>query len=75
MKLSSMLRKSTLIGLGVVSLTKTSAEKFARQLIKTGRVSEKEGKKLAKRLLKESKKHSARMQKAIETEVNKALKK
>jgi polyhydroxyalkanoate synthesis regulator phasin len=74
MKLSSLLRKSTLIGLGVASLSKKKADKLVKQLTKHGHVSEKEGRKLAKDLLNESKKHAKRLQNLIEKEVKKALK-
>jgi len=75
MDVSKWLRKSALIGLGIVSVTKSKAEKLAKELIKQGKVSETEGRKLAQQIVKETRKQSARVQKVVDKELKKALKK
>ena len=74
MNVQKWLRKSTLIGLGIVSMTKTKAEKLAKEMVKQGHINEKEGRKLATRILKETRKQSAKLQKTIDTQLKKALK-
>ena len=75
MNVRSWLRKSTLIGLGIVSVTKSKAEKLAKELMKQGHVSEKEGRKFAAQIVKETRKQGAQLQKVVDREVKKALKK
>ena len=75
MNVQKWLRKSTLIGLGIVSMTKTKAEKLAKEMVKQGHINEKEGRKLATRILKETRKQSAKLQKTIDAQLKKALKK
>ena len=55
--------------------TKSKAEKLAKELIKQGKVSETEGRKLAQQIVKETRKQSARVQKVVDKELKKALKK
>lgn len=73
MDVTDLLKKSTLLGLGFLSLTKKQADKLVRQLQKRTKMSTKEGEKLVKSLLKESKKQGAQLQKSIQKEVDNAL--
>ena len=73
MDAKDLLKKSTLLGLGFLSLTKKQADKLIKQLQKTTKMSTKEGEKLAKSLLKESKKQSAQLQKIVQQQVQTAL--
>jgi len=74
MKTGDLVKKSALIGLGALSITKEKIEKLVKHMEKQGHVSEKEGRTLVKQLLKQSKKHVGTMQKVIEKEVDRALK-
>lgn len=51
----SILRKALLLGIGAASLTKETAEEIARKVKKDYNLNEKEGRKLAKEILKGSK--------------------
>ncbi|MCX6778195.1 MAG: hypothetical protein NT157_04920 [Candidatus Micrarchaeota archaeon] len=66
----AMLEKLSLIGLGVVSMTKNRADAIAEELVKTGEVSAVEGRRLAQKLLKKS----ARQRGEAEVEIRKAVK-
>jgi polyhydroxyalkanoate synthesis regulator phasin len=73
MDMRKWLKKSAIMGLGIVSLTKKHAENLAKDLEKQGTISSKEGRKLANELMKESKKQSANLQRLIKSEVEKTL--
>lgn len=73
MDMSTWLKRSTLMGLGMLSLTRKKAGELVKELSKDGPLSEKEGKKLAQELLRESRKHGALLQKAVQRELSKAL--
>lgn len=74
MKTGDLVKKSALIGLGALSITKEKIEKLVKHMEKQGHVSEKEGRVLVKQLFRQSKKHVGKMQKVIEKEVDRALK-
>ena len=74
MQTKDLVKKSALIGLGALSITKEKIEKLVKHMEKQGHVSEKEGRILVKQLLRQSKKHVSKMQKVIEKEVDRALK-
>ncbi len=73
MDMSTWLKRSTLMGLGLLSLTKKKAAELANDLSKNGSLSEKEGKKLAQELLRESRKHTALFERLVRRELGKAL--
>ena len=73
MKLSDIVKKGALIGLGVASLTKEKAEQMAKELEKRGELSSKDTKKLIARLKGESTKQSSRLQKMVREEIAKAI--
>ncbi len=49
------LKKAALIGVGIVALTKEKIEEIAKDLVKKGEITEKEGKELVTDLLEKSK--------------------
>src|SRR3989338_7545192 len=73
--MKDLLRKSMLLGIGAASLTRKKAEKVARELVRKGAVSSREGETLVKKVLSETKKQQAKMRKTGEAEAKKALKK
>lgn len=73
--MKDVIKKSVLLGLGVGALTKEKAEKFVKELQKKGYLDVKEGKKLARELMAESKKAQKKVQTAVEKQVKAAVKK
>ena len=73
MDMAMWLKRSALIGLGIVSLTKKKADKLAKDLAKRGAIGEKEAKNFAKQLMQESKKQSVKIEKLVQKEVTKTL--
>jgi len=49
-----LLKKATLMGIGITSMTKDKIEALAKEIIEEGKLSEEEGKKLVEGLLKQS---------------------
>ena len=73
--MSDLIKKTILTGLGIASLTKEKAERLVKDLIKEGDVSEGEGSKLIKELLKKVEDNKKSMEKKIEKTVCDVLKK
>ncbi len=73
--MSDLIKKTILTGLGLASLTKEKAENLVKDLIKEGEVSEGEGSKLVKELLKKVEDNKKTMEKKIEKTVCDVLKK
>lgn len=59
-------RKAFLLGFGITLLTKDAVEKEVKGFMKEHRITEKEGKQIAKRILKESLKHRKDIEKRIQ---------
>lgn len=66
-------RKALLIGLGLGIATKEKAENVARELLKKGEANEDEVRKLAGKLLEESKKQEKKLRSRFEEEAKKAV--
>ena len=49
-----LLKKATLMGIGITSMTKDKIEELAKEIVEEGKLSEEEGKKLVEGLLKQS---------------------
>ncbi len=73
--MSSLIKKTILTGLGLVSLTKEKAENLVKDLVKEGEVSEGEGSKLVKELLEKVEDNKKIMEKKVENTVCDVLKK
>lgn len=73
MDVSELLKKSALLGLGIASLTKEKAEKIAKDLEKRGTLSSKDARRFARKLMEESKTQSGKLQKMVQSEVEKTL--
>ncbi len=69
------LRKIGLLGLGIAVLTKEKAEEIANELIKKGEISQEEGVALAEDLLKQAEKQGTELNKKIDAQVKKTIKK
>ncbi|MBI2507358.1 hypothetical protein HYV89_00205 [Candidatus Woesearchaeota archaeon] len=54
-----------LLSVGIASIAKENAEKIARELVRKGRLNEKEGRKLVSDLIKKSKKEKDRMKRLL----------
>lgn len=67
--MTGIFKKFILIGLGAVSITKEKAEKLAAEIVKKGKMSEKEGEKVAKDLMEIAEKG----RQAVEAKINKAI--
>lgn len=72
---NNMIKNLGLLGVGVYALTKEKAEKFVKDLEKSGELSEKEGKKLVNKLIQTSEKRAKILEKKIDKSVNESLKK
>jgi len=70
-----MLKKDTLMGIGITSMTKDKIEELAKESIKEGKLSEEEGKKLVEDLLKQADKARKDLESRVEKLVKSALKK
>jgi len=70
-----LLRKTLLIGLGAVTLTKERIDGLVDELVKKGEIASKEGPKLVKELLQESQNAKKELEKKVEEATQKALKK
>lgn len=70
-----LLKKGFYTGLGLASITKEKAEELAKELVKKGELSEKEGKGFVEEILKKSKEAAQEFEKRAETLVYNAIKK
>ena len=70
-----LLKKSILTGVGLALMTKDKAEELAKELVKKGELSEKEGKEFIDEMLKKSKQAGKDMEAKVDDLVKKALKK
>ncbi len=68
-----LIKKTTLTGIGVASVTKDKIEEIAKELIEKGKMSEGEGKKFVEELMTKSEEAKADMQQQIEKVVNEAI--
>lgn len=68
-----LIKKTMLTGIGLAAITKDKAEELAKELIKKGELSEKEGKELVDELLKKSEQAGKDLDTKIEGLVQKAL--
>ncbi|MBN1157060.1 hypothetical protein JXA85_05555 [Candidatus Woesearchaeota archaeon] len=67
-------RKGLLISLGAASLAKKEIEKHVKVLVKTEKITEAQGKRLASKFLKEGMKQQARIRKIVNTELDRIAK-
>ena len=70
-----LLKKATLMGIGITSMTKDKIEELAKEIIEEGKLSEKEGKKLVEDLLKRSEEARNELESRGEKLVKSALEK
>jgi polyhydroxyalkanoate synthesis regulator phasin len=70
-----LLKKGFYTGLGVALITKEKAEELAKELVKKGELSEKEGKGFVEEILEKSKEAEQEFEKKTEILVNNAIKK
>lgn len=73
MNIQKWVRKSTWMGLGLVAMTKKKVDEMVDHLQRQGTLNEKEGKKLARQLVKEAKVQASKFQSVVEREVGKVL--
>ena len=73
MGIGSMLKRSVLVGLGVLGLGKKKADVVVQEVGKQTAVAEKEGKIVARSLVKESRKQGKKLQDAMNLEMGKML--
>ena len=73
MGIGSMLKRSVLVGLGVLGLGKKKADVVVQEVGKQTAVAEKEGKIVACSLVKESRKEGKKFQDAMNLEMGKML--
>src|SRR3989338_7649843 len=74
MNVKDVMKKTALIGLGIACITREKAERLARDLEKRGELSAKDKKKMLDKVMKQSKTHTAKLEKLMRSEVGKALK-
>ena len=70
-----LLKKTALVGIGLVSMTKDKIEKLGKQIAKEANLSEKEGRKFVDDLLKNSEKTKKNIEAKMEKTVKDILKK
>lgn len=70
-----VIKKSFLLGLGAVSLTKKKAEKLMEGLVKKGVISRKDGDGLIMKMLAEANREGKRVEKFVYGEIKRELKK
>ncbi len=68
-----LMKKGVLIGVGLAAYAQEHAEKLAKELIKRGKINQKEGKKMVLKIKKEAEKHGKTVSKLAETELRKVL--
>ena len=73
MGIGNMLKRSVLVGLGVLGLAKKRTDVVVEQVGKQTAVAEKEGKVVARALVKESKKQGKKLQDTMNAEMGKVL--
>ena len=73
--MDNLIKKTILTGLGIASLTKEKAEKLVNNLVKEGEVSQGEGSKLIKELLEKAESNKKAIEKQVESALKNALKK
>jgi len=73
--MSDLVKKTILIGLGILSLTREKAEKLAKDLVKRGELTKTEEAKFVKDLMEKAEKSRTEAEKRIEKIVEKTLKK
>jgi len=73
MGIGNMLKRSVLVGLGVLGLGKKKADVVVQEVGKQTAAAEKEGKIVARSLVKESKKQGKKLQDAMNLEMGKVL--
>ena len=69
-----LMKKGVLIGVGLAAYAQEHAEKLAKELMKKGKVTRAEGKKMVMKIKKEAEKQGKRVSKVAETEVRRVLK-
>ena len=70
-----LLKKATLMGIGITSMTKDKIEELAKEIVEEGKLSEEEGKKLVEDLLKQSDEARKDLESRVEKLVKSALEK
>ena len=70
-----LLKKATLMGIGITLMTKDKIEELAKEIVEEGKLSEEEGKKLVDDLLKRSEEARNELESRVEELVKSALKK
>ena len=68
-----LMKKGVLIGVGLAAYAQEHAEKLAKELIKRGKINQKEGKKMVLKIKKEAEKHGKTVSRLAETELKKVL--
>jgi len=70
-----LLKKTTLMGIGITSMTRDKIEELTKEIVKESKLSEEEGKKLVEDLLKRSEEARKDLESRVEKLVKSALEK
>jgi len=73
MSITDVIKKGTMLGLGLATLTKEKAEEFAGEMIKKGEVSKAEGGKIVKDLMDKARDAEKNLTSKISDEISKTL--
>jgi len=73
--MSDLIKKTILVGLGILSLTREKAEKLAKDLVRRGELDKTQKAKFVKDLMEKAERSRIEMEKKIEKIVEKTLKK
>ena len=67
------IKKAYLLGLGAAALAVETTDKLVKDLVKKGKLDSTEGKTLVKKVLAESRKESARLQKILDQKIKRTM--
>ena len=73
--MSELIKKMSLFGIGVISLTQEKAEEFSAEMIKKGEISREEGKKFVKEVLSQKEQQVQDLEDKISEKINETLEK
>ena len=67
-------KRSVLVGVGAIAITKEKAEEIANELVKNAKISKKQGKELVKDLMEKAEKEKESLNSKIEGTIQKVMK-
>ena len=68
-----LMKKGVLIGVGLAAYAQEQAERLAKELIRKGKINQKDGIKLVSKIKKEAEKHGKTVSRLAETELRRVL--